>query len=73
MDNKAKINVGVPHLAVSFGGRGRWSILPTDVKAIASDNDFKCLSLTPIVALRVDIKPDEDEDGTSDYRGEVLS
>jgi hypothetical protein len=30
-DNKAKVNVGEPHLAVSFGGRGCRSILPNDV------------------------------------------
>jgi hypothetical protein len=69
MDDKAKINVGEPHLAVSFGGRGRCSILPTDVKAVAGDHDFKIVSLTPSVTLRVEVKPDEDEDGTSYYRG----
>jgi hypothetical protein len=44
MDDKAKISVGEPHLAVSFGGRGRCSILPTDAKAIACDHDFKTVS-----------------------------
>ena len=73
MDDKAKISVGEPHLAVSFGGRGRCSILPTDVKAVAGDHDFKIVSLTPSVTLRVDVKPDEGEDGTSYYRGEVVS
>jgi hypothetical protein len=69
MDDKTKIHVGEPHLAVGFGGRGRRSILPTDVKAIAGDHDFKIVSLTPSVTLRVDIKPDEGEDRTSYYRG----
>ncbi len=68
MDDKAKVNVGEPHLAVAFGGRGRCSILPTDVKPIAGDHDFKIVSLTPSVTLRVYVKPDEGEDGTSYYR-----
>jgi len=69
MDDKVKIHVGEPHLAVGFGGRRRRSILPTDVKAIAGDHDFKILSLTPSATLRVDVKPDEGEDRTSYYRG----
>jgi hypothetical protein len=69
MDDKAKISVGEPHLAVSFGGRGRCSILPTDAKAIAGDHDFKVVSLTPSVTLRVEVSPDEGEDCTSYYRG----
>ncbi len=44
IDDKAKVNVGEPHLAVSFGGRGRHNILPTDVAAVAGDHDFKILS-----------------------------
>ena len=73
MDDKPKIIVGEPHLVVPFGGRGRCSILPTDVKAIADDRDFNVVSLTPSVTLRVDVKPDEGEDGTSYYRGDVVS
>ena len=69
MDDKAKISVGEPHLALSFGGRARCNILPTDCKAIAGDHDVKVVSLTPSVTLRVDVKPDEGEDGTSYYRG----
>ena len=69
MDDKAKIQVGEPHLAVGFGGRGRRSILPSDVNAVAGDHDFKIVSLTPSVTLRVDVKPDEGEDTTSYYRG----
>jgi hypothetical protein len=75
MGDKAKISVGEPNLAVSFGGRGRCNILPTDVKSIAGDHDFKAVSLyslTSIVTLRVDIKPDEGEDGTSYYRGKTI-
>jgi hypothetical protein len=70
MDDKAKINVGDPRLAVSFGGRGRCSILPSDVKAIAGDHDFKIVSLTPSLTLRIDVKPNEGGGGTSYYRGE---
>jgi len=40
IDDKAEISVGVTHLVVSFGGRGRCNILPSDIKAIASDHDF---------------------------------
>ena len=72
MDDKAKVNMGEPHLAISFGGRGRLSILPTDVTSIAGDHDFKIVSLTPRFTLRVEVKPDEGEDGTSYYRGEPL-
>jgi len=49
MDDKAKVNVGEPHLAVSFGGRGRRSILPTDVIFIAKDHDFKIVSLCDFI------------------------
>ncbi len=72
MDDKAKINVGEPHLAVSFGGRGRCSILPTDAKAIAGDHDFKIVSLSPSVTLRVEVRPDEGEDCTSYFRGKCI-
>ena len=72
MDDKAKIHVGEPHLAVGFGGRGRRSILPSDVKAIAGDHDFKIVSLTPSVTMRVDANPDEGEDRTSFYRGVLI-
>jgi hypothetical protein len=68
MDDKANINVEEPHLAVGFGGRGRRSIMSTDVTSISGDHDFKIVSLTPSVTLRVDVKPDEGEDGTSYYR-----
>ncbi len=69
MDDKAKVSVGETHLAVAFGGRGRRSILPTDVTSIAGDHDFKIVSLTPSVTLRVDVSLDEGEDGISYYRG----
>ena len=71
MDDKVKIRAGEPHLDVSFGGRGRCSILPSDVKANAGDHDFKVVLLTPRVTLRVEVKPDEGEDGTSYYRGKT--
>ncbi len=69
MDDKAKVNVREPHLAVPFGGWGRRIILPTDVTAVAGDRDTKIVSLTPNVALRVDVKTGEWEDCTSYYRG----
>jgi len=69
MDDKAnKVHVGEPHLVVGFGGQGRHSILPTNVQAVAGDHDFKIVSLTPSVTLRVDVKHGEEEDGTSYYR-----
>ena len=55
MDDKAKVNVGEPHLAASFGWRGRRNILPTDVTSIAGGHDFKIFSLTPSVTLRVEV------------------
>ena len=69
MDGKAKISVDEPRLALSFSVRGRCIILPSDVKAIAGDHDFKVVSLTPSVSLRVEVQPNEGEDGTSCYRG----
>ena len=68
MDDKAKMIVGEPHLALSLGGRGRCNIMPTDVTSFSGDHDFKIVSLTLSVTLRVDVKPDEGEDGTSYYR-----
>jgi hypothetical protein len=69
MDDKAKINIREPHLAVGFGGRGRRSIMPTDVTTVAGDQDFKVVSLTPSVTLRVKISPNEGEDCTYYYQG----
>ena len=48
MDDKPKVNVGEPHIAVALGERGRCGILPTDVKAFQnrvsySKCDFACL------------------------------
>jgi hypothetical protein len=75
MDDKTKIDVGDPHLFVSFGRRGCCNILSTtDVKAIiTSDHYFKFVSLTPSVKLRVDFKHDEGENGTAYYISEVFS
>ena len=64
-DGKAKINVGEPHLAMGFGGRGRRSIMPTDVTSISGDRDFTIISLTLSVTLRVDAKPNDGEDRTT--------
>ncbi len=73
MDDKVKVGVGEPHLAIAFGGRGRRSIFPTYVTSIAGNHDFKIISLTPSVTLRVDASPDKGEDRTSCYRGGSLS
>ena len=67
MDDKAKVSVGEPHLAVSFGARGRRNILPADVTSIVGDHDFEFESLTPSVTLRVDVSLVKGEDGTSYY------
>ncbi len=56
---------------MSFGGRGRCSILPEDVQAVADDDDFHNVSLTPSVALYVFVQPDEREDNVSYYRGQA--
>jgi len=69
MDDKTKINVGEPHLAVGFGGHGRRSIVLFDVTKIVGDYDFEVMSLTPSVILRVDISSNEWEDCTSYYQG----
>jgi hypothetical protein len=68
MDDKAKISVGEPYLAVGFGGRDCRIILLTNVNAVANDYYFKVVSLTPSdVTLRVHMKPDEEDDTTSYY------
>ena len=71
MDDKAKINIGEPSLAIAFGGRGRRIIMLIGVKTIAGDHENKIVSLTPRVTLRVDVKANEGEDGTFYYKGEV--
>ena len=67
MDDKAKINVGEPHLALRFGGRGRRSVMPTDVTSISGYRAFKIVSLTTSMTLRVEVKLDVGEDATSYY------
>ncbi len=62
------VNIGEPHLPVSFGGRGRSSILPSNVETVAGDHDFHVDNFTPSVCLHVDIKPDEGQDMISYYR-----
>ena len=55
---------------MSFGGRGKKSILPSDTTAVAGDHDFHVLSLTPSVTLAVEIKDDDGDAAQSYYRGE---
>ena len=64
-----QVNVGEPAFPVAFGGRGKRSILPTVVDAVAGDHDFHVVSLTPSVTLAVGVKPDEGQDMVSYYRG----
>jgi hypothetical protein len=64
-----QVNIGEPHLLVSFGGRGRSSILPSNVESVAGDHDFHVVNFMPSVCLHVDIKPDEGQDMISYYRG----
>ncbi len=40
--------------------------------SIVGDRDFKIVSLTPSVTLRVEVRLDEGEDHTSYYRGKPL-
>ncbi len=58
---------------VSFGGRGRKSILPSDVHSKVGDHDFDVASLTPSVTLVVDFDGrnnlDEEVQLASFYRG----
>lgn len=61
--------MGEPALAVAFGGRGRKSILPSDINAVAGDHDFHVVSLTPSVTLEVGVPANEGEDMCSYYRG----
>ena len=62
-------NVGDPHLLVSFGARGRSSILPSNVECVAGDHDFHDVNITLSVCLQVDIKPNEGQEMISYYRG----
>ena len=50
-----QVNVGEPSLADAFGGRGKKSMLPSDVNVVAGDHDFHVVSLTLSVTLEVNI------------------
>ena len=57
---------------MSFGGRGRSSILPFNLETVAGDHDFHVVNFTPGVCLHVDIKPNEGEDMILYYRGRTF-
>ncbi|ESP00199.1 hypothetical protein LOTGIDRAFT_173358 [Lottia gigantea] len=68
-DDKAKIPVGEPGLAISSGVRGKQSIAPTEVTLAALDHDvLQKGSIVPSVILDISI-PDVTEE--SFYRGQV--
>ena len=69
----SQVNIGEPSCAISFGGRGRKSILPADVVPRAGDHDFHVVSLTPSVTLVVDFDGTESRDLglTSFYKGQA--
>ena len=54
---------------MTFGGRGRSNILPSNVESVAGDHDFYIVNFTPSVRLHVYVKPDKGQDMISYYRG----
>ena len=65
------MNVGEPDCEIEFGGRGRKSIMPTDVNMRALDHNFHVVNLTPSVSLVVEVPTHGDAD-PSFYRGILL-
>ena len=51
-----QVNVGEPECGIAFGGRGRRSLMPAEMDALAGDHDFHVVSLTPSVTLMVDFE-----------------
>lgn len=69
MDDKSKVDFGEPGVHISSGVRGKKSIMPVDSALSCLDHDVSSKgSLTPSVALFVDIPEDVSE---SFYRGQV--
>ena len=54
---------------MSFGGRGRSNILPSNAESVAGDHDFHIVNFTPSVCLHVDINADEGQGMISYYKG----
>ena len=70
-DDKAKIPIGEPNLALSTGVRGKKSIAPTNSVLVAADHDLHHKgSLTPSVYMRCEV-PDSIE--KSFYHGNVTT
>lgn len=68
-DDKAKVSLGEPGLAISTGVRGKRSIVPQNITLAALDHDVQQKgSITPSVLLDISI-PEYIED--SFYRGRV--
>ena len=65
------VKIGEPRLLMSFCGRDRSSILPSNVESVAGDHDFHVVNFTPSVCLHVDIKSDEGQDIISYYIGKL--
>ena len=65
--------MGEPECAILFRGLGRKSILPADVSSKAGYHEFNVVSLTPSVALVVDLNwrdnLDEEEKLVNLYKG----
>eukprot|EP00951_Prasinocladus_malaysianus_P022981 scaffold194114_cov19-Prasinocladus_malaysianus.AAC.1 len=61
MDDKAKVSIGEPHLAIALTSRGKASIVPHDDSGTtynaAGDHDFKRVNFTPSVTLIKEVEP----------------
>ena len=57
-DDKAKVPIGDPDLAVSTGVRGKKTLCPMQSTLSAADHDMTRCSLTPSVYLECDVPSD---------------
>ncbi|XP_060561163.1 uncharacterized protein LOC132720934 [Ruditapes philippinarum] len=70
-DDKAKVHIGEPGVALSTGVRGKKSIAPANTTLVATDHDMHHKgSLTPSVYLKCDVPKDMNG---SFYRGKVTT
>ena len=58
VDDKAKVHVGNPGLAVSTGVRGKKSLCPTQTTLNAADHDMIKCTVTPSVILDCEVPDD---------------
>lgn len=66
-----QVKAGEPNCPIAFGGRGKKSIMPSDIDIQTLDHDFSLVSLVPSVTLLGLVAPGLDGPA-SFYKGKVL-